>query len=789
MSFVKIDNNNFEYSGLKLRPNVKFISSSVGGGVTGSNFVSPTRSKRLKQTIPSSFDLNNDGTVTIGEALISIFTSPAFSQQTMLNQSMSFSLADYHLKTVNSASQIEKNSKTIDMFRFDLPVFFNANRTVKNIVKNVLMPHHQHRYDNCAFTYSNYHTLNFFTSDTVPTGSALIYPNTSKPELPSEGAYSLPDAFSVNFWVNPRYTDKDYKTGTILHISSSIAVSLVSGSSRNEFNQPDNFKILLQLSQSADKPPSSIDLDSPSSSYPDNLIFTSSHTLSKNHWHHVCIQWSKSANNSDCSIFIDDNESTFNIPSSSLSAHPDNEPTGIIVGNYYDGPGTSVNPNLGYILNSSFATEQGFTAGLVSTTTPVINAKTFSHPLNAEIHELKVFNKVLANPETLLETERQAARNNGPGSFDNLVFYVPPFFYPTTPTREVLVTPFQTVTSTTDDPFSVAFSYGANGKSINLENFTREFVRGNTPRLLGLFPETINTTIENITADQFIYDTGSHKKRNMTILPNDNGLFKPNFFALASSDMSSSAKFHHNPMKTKGLADYSIISLENLIPSGTLFPGLVATSGSMYDAVVSASANNPGVTRGAVLTIAQRTRDRSSNEIVIYDISNLYYGNRIHPGSFQLYEKDLTGSDGKIKITLKDNERGSLYRADAITEHAKWNNVGTVLYDEGMAVIKSPHLLFFNKNETNVTFRGEQNLHTMILNVPAFKELFTSSSNPTFTSISPSTGANNEDLSTLYITTVNIHDDNFNIIMKANFSQPIFKTEEDEFIIRLKEDF
>jgi len=25
--------------------------------------------------------------------------------------------------------------------------------------------------------------------------------------------------------------------------------------------------------------------------------------------------------------------------------------------------------------------------------------------------------------------------------------------------------------------------------------------------------------------------------------------------------------------------------------------------------------------------------------------------------------------------------------------------------------------------------------------------------------------------------------------MKANFAQPIFKTEEDEFIIRLKEDF
>ena len=50
-------------------------------------------------------------------------------------------------------------------------------------------------------------------------------------------------------------------------------------------------------------------------------------------------------------------------------------------------------------------------------------------------------------------------------------------------------------------------------------------------------------------------------------------------------------------------------------------------------------------------------------------------------------------------------------------------------------------------------------------------------------------GANDVNLSTLYLTTVNIHDDNFNIIMKANFAQPIFKTDEDEFVIRLKEDF
>ena len=462
------------------------------------------------------------------------------------------------------------------------------------------------------------------------------------------------------------------------------------------------------------------------------------------------------------------------------------EPAGLVLGNYYDGEVT----NLGYLLNSTLATQQGFQAGFAGSNSAIVNANTFRHPLQAEIHEVKIFNKVLENPETLLETERQAARNRGPSNFDNLVFYVPPFFYPTTPTREVHITPFQTITSTTDDPFNVAFSFGINGKLINLENFTREFVTGNNPRLYGLFPQTYNDTIENLTADQFIYDSGSNKKRNFTILPNDNGLFQPNYYALSSSPMSASAKFYQNPLQTQGLADYSIISLENLIPSGVLYKNLAATSGSMYNSLVaSTSIDSPGIGQSVDLDIAQRSGDRSSNEIVIYDISNLYYGNRIHPGTFELFEKNLTGSDGKIKIKLKDNERGSLYRADALTTHAKWNNVGTVLYDEGMAIVKTPHLLFFNKNETNVKFRGEQNLHTMILNVPAYKEMFTSSSNPTFTSIPPSDGANDEELSTLYVTTVNIHDDNFNIIMKANFAQPIFKTEEDEFIIRLKEDF
>tara|TARA_A100001201_G_scaffold121135_2_gene104725 strand:- start:1514 stop:3865 length:2352 start_codon:yes stop_codon:yes gene_type:complete len=783
MSFIKIDNSNSEYVTLQLNPSVNVISSSNGGGITGSNFVSAFKSKTLKAFSGQVFDLNGDGIIGYYEGM----AEPKYRQYVMQTKGNTSGTTNFksdvslYMDSVTSAPVIAKQNKTVDVFRFDQPVTFNKNRNIKNVLTKNLIPYHQHRYDSLGLYYSNYNTLNFLDTDTLASGSALLYPNVSQ-------SYDLPNSFSVNFWINPRYSEPgEYRAGTILHLSSSLAISLVSGSNKDEFDGPRDFKILLQLSQSANRTPSDVTLTAPSSGYPNDLIFTSSHTLNKNHWHHVCVQWSQNVRNGFGSIFIDDNETRFYVPSASLAAPDGLSPSALIVGNYFDGALST----LGSYLNVTKARAQGFTSMVAGegVTDPTPTIRSWAHPLNAEVHEIKIYDKYLSNPETLNETERQAARNRGPSNFNNLKFYVPPFFYPTSSLRDVHISPFQTIRSSTDDPFNVAFSFGINGKLINLENFTREFIVGQQPRLYGLVPTSIISTVQNITADQFIYDTGSHKKRNFTILPNDNGQFTPDYFALSSSPMSESAKFYIDSAFKKGTPDYSIISLENLVPTSSIYSGLTISSGSMFDAVVSSSAQNPGVNRSAPLTIAQRTRDLSSNEVVIYDISNLYYGNRINPESFSIYEKDLTGSDGKIKIRLRDNGRGSLYRADALTSHAKWNSVGNILYDEGIAMVKSPHLFYFSKDETNLTFKGEQNLHTMVFNIPAYKELFNSSSNPTYVSVAPTTGANDEDLSTLYITTVNIHDENLNIIMKANFAQPIFKTEEDEFVIRLKEDF
>jgi hypothetical protein len=780
MSFVKIDSSNFENITLNVKPSVSFTSSSATGEVFGSSYVSPTRSKTLKKIEEKKFE--SDGGLVSG--IFSAVSSPKnFLELVKNSNNMSYDLMSLYMQTVNMSSKIDKHDKTIDIFRFDQPERFDQNKNIKNIVRNVLMENHKHRYDNCGFYFSNYNSLNFFASENIPTGSALLYPNLDDGAGLGVGIYDLPGEFCTNFWINPRYSNPgEYHAGTVLHISSSVSISLISGSSKDQFNGASDFKILLQLSQSADIPPSQIDFNN--LTYPSDLVFTSSFTLEKNSWHNVNIQWGANVNNGHGSIHIDDNVTEFYIPSSSVSANENLSPAGVVVGNYYDGD----NSNLGSILRQDIGVVEGFSGMNPSTAAdPVILENTFSHPLNAEVHEIKLFNRALKT-RSEYKSELQLVKEKGPSSLDNLIFYVPPFFFPDTPEREVLVSPFQKITSKTDDPINVAFSFGVNGKLINLENYTREFVQGQNPRLIDLTPNTINTTVEDITADEFIYHTGSHVKRNMTILPNDNGLFRPNYSVLEKSYMSGSNKYFEYGNGT-GSINHEIVSLNNLIPVDSLYPGLVHTSGSIFDTVVSASANNPGVNQGAVLTVAQRTRDISSNEIVIYDISNLYYGNRIHPGTFQIHDKNLTGSNGMIGIKLKDNSRGSLYRADSNTPHATWNSVGNLFYDEGIAIVKTPHLMYLSKDETNIEFKGEQNIHTMILNIPAYKEMFNSSSNPTFKSIPPSDAMNDKDKSSLYITTVNIHDDNFNIIMKANFSQPIIKSEDDEFIVRLKEDF
>jgi hypothetical protein len=781
MAFVKLQRDSFENTSVTLRPKIHFVSSSLG--VTGSEFVSPVRSKCIKKTkAPKPPDISGFASLffeilqpenVITAIANKVKGSSSISPETNVNSE----LDTYLNLVVPKAALDERYSKTIDIHRVDPSFKFEPpgglNLTIKNNVRNILMPHYKHKYADTGFFYRNFNTVNFFTASNLPENSVLLYPDNSDHYVPNR-------SFATSFWINPRYkseSSQDFKAGTLLHISSSLCISLISGSNKDVNEKVDTFKILVQLSQSADTPPSQIDFSN--LSYPNDLVFTSSNELKWNNWHSVVFNWGASLyNDFTSSLYIDDQKTDFVIPSSSIGTPTKNVDgnSAIFVGNYYEGNAN----NISKFFNTTTAVNEGVIALDSGTADPATSEYNFRHMLNAEFHELKVFNTHLSGSE--VKTRHYKSEK----SKTNLSFYLPPYYVPSSSQRDIIQTPFQKTRSASNDPFNVAFSFGVGGKEINAENFVKDFKTERQPRLFHMTSSVINKTIQNITADDYVYASGSILRRNFLLLPNDNGQFFPSFDLLEQEVITKELDSFYI---TEGEGvDYSKIKLENLIPESSLFPGLISENGPLAN-IIGASPENPGVIPGTVLTIAQRTRDTSSNEIVIFNISNIFYGDRIVPGSLELIDNGLTGSNDKIQINVKDNKKGSLYRADCLTPQALWNSIGNVFYDEGVAILKTPHLPYFQKDRTEVKLQGDHKIHAFTINVPVEKSLLNKSQNEAFKALPPSLNENDKDLETIMISSVNIHDENFNIIMRANFAQPITKTQKDEFIIRLKEDF
>ena len=802
---------------------MSYVSSSAG--ITGSQYISHVRTnaiKDFKDHVTKTAEETAAGVSNYDETIDDIENLLKITGNTVTGLNPEDPL---YLNAVNNAPVTAKFKKKVLIKRIEpgKTASFSIEQNIKNTVRKNLHHVYKSKYPDLGWHYSNYHSINFFKTDNLPDDSCLMYPNISQQYTPTS-------SFSLSFYINPRYDNEiagaDFDAGTIFHLSSSIAVSLVSGSRTDKKGKISSYKILLQLSQSADKKPSEISLNSPADSYPNDLIYLSDVEMSKNTWNHVTIRWSPDQNNNSGSIVINRRQSYFHVPSSSIST----DSHSLILGNYFNGS----NLNLIKYFNTSKETTEGITAIDSAGTEPDNQSNNLANPLQAELHNVMLFDKFLTDSELLfLErygiNNRKLKRSTSESLYNHLLFYLPPYFVPDSPSRSnIVITPYETATGKTIAPFNVHMSFSLAGRIINLENFVADFSDPQTlkyPRLQSLTASRIDRTEGILSANNYIFNSSVSpqlKKRNLTILPNDNGLFSPDYYPILASNHSSNSFYQqsiisfvsnsadedaiHNFSTFENIYDYSKISLENLVPFTNIYhktnwipsdankdvdiESLVDHSifanifGPYNDySIIPSKATNNVYSLPAVL------KDVSSNEVTIFDISQLYYGNAIKDNSFSIIDTNLSGSDGKIKIRLKDNGEGSLYRADALSLHAIWNNVGDIINEEGIVNIVSPHLIQFCKDKTNIGFKGEQTLHTMILNVPTLKEYFNSSSNVTFVSNPPSTASNENHLSTQYITAVNIHDNNFNIIMKAHFSQPIVKTEEDEFIVRLKQDF
>ena len=459
MAFIPITKDLIENVTLALHPQRNFISSSLG--VTGSFPLVVRPSSFIKKINPT--------TSVFAEGTLDSFDGYLKAASEKVNAGaldVSGDLISY-LGFVNQQNQTQINTIKFSPVRYTQPVnFSNDNGSpflLKKDIKDNLMPYYRHGFSRCDFSCANYHTLNFFSSSDIPNDVAIIYPNVTT----SLGRqYTPPGPFSIDFFLNPRYLAKSgsyFDAGTIMHLSSTFAVSLVTGSSKDQNQNTDKFRILLQLSHSADIPPNQISIPAIESgaSFPQDLIFISEdNTLSHNTWHRVTVRWGGiNRSYGTGSIVIDNTETLFCVPSSSIGTYGKSE--ALVIGNYFQGSDYN-----GKFFNTQVAYDEGITEFPAYASDP--SGYVFGNPLQAEIHDLKIYRRYLSNID--LSNTKSGSLASDP----DLAFYVPPIFSTEAPEREALVTPFQTKRNTTTSPFSVDMSYGVNGFYLNLENFTKD---------------------------------------------------------------------------------------------------------------------------------------------------------------------------------------------------------------------------------------------------------------------------------------------------------------------------
>ena len=173
----------------------------------------------------------------------------------------------------------------------------------------------------------------------------------------------------------------------------------------------------------------------------------------------------------------------------------------------------------------------------------------------------------------------------------------------------------------------------------------------------------------------------------------------------------------------------------------------------------------------------------------IIDISTQYYNKKIIKGTINLKDENILGTNG-ISLNISDNKKGFLFRNDCQTKVADWNYLGHVFYKDGICLIHHTSLYSFGKSDFSLEFTTEGNMYVHETNIPISKGKLNVSNNTTYNKdFRLDESAFNSDEPFVFITDVNIHDENLNIVAKAKMAHPIPKKNTDNLLIRLKMDY
>lgn len=825
MSIFKLNKDFFETTQLELNPNKEFVSSSFG--VTGSVDLYSGKSSKI-------IDLKYDSNYT--NSLESSLRNGIDEYLTEIKNSGSHNRKFFKSITLNTPGKFIKGGSINNT-----PDYESKNSYFKKTLENL---NDFYKINNPYYSYStsNYFSLNFFSIDAPDADDndrALIYLTPSLNRKYSEiydaslvnttTVSTETTPFTLDFYINCRYTNisGSYQAGTIFHIPGIISLSLVEGDNYDKDRIINNFKLLLQLGQDTANIPST------------NLVgpYTTKSNLSlnKNYWYRITIRWGgEFIDNGYGSIYINDVfDSNFYYPGNIINpgSYSSHETMPIIIGNYanFNNPQNFFNKNNEVL---------GLT-GWLNCSNPTPN---FTNQLNAELHhilfsrkcytdtevfdfsnKLKTINKDFEILDTTLFVSGNLSNLNSKldinNSFnikdDDILYVIPSFWYKCKKYDE-----FTNNTLILTHPYNLYSSFNLGIHSLNIENFLFNFasrlVDKSLPYINGL--NLTYWTINTPRGENEFFNDKKNKLRNVFLLPCDDGNFLHD-----ASFITNEIKFQTeiiNPIlkgvSIKNSGNYNLIYDKSYTNTINLLKGIYSNenfdfqpgvlnlknnllfgvdiknfdiSGSYLDLTndlinqfpTNISDSNRLIS-GSNYAIYKNTSYDIYNDFSFLNISNIFYGSSIKNNSVELIENNFLGFS-KVKITLKDNGEGCLYRADSNSTNASWSKVGNVYQNEGFVSILSPMLHRFGKNDFSLSFKGNQNIYIYKITsvIPGGK--INKSANTSWTS------EVEENKEYVYITDVNLHDNNYNIIMKAKLAQPLYKGKNDKFMIRLKYDF
>jgi len=692
----------------------------------------------------------------------------------------------------------------------------------KEIIRNILDSSYQVGRPGYGWGYGNFNCINLFKTNQTDV-PAIVYNSPSDRYLPTS---SLQIDFRLKLNGYPE------EAGTILHLPGAYAVTVVTGSEVDPLNRP-YYKLLLQMGTDAtgSSLPNNVDLSVANSSRGNTQIYQSVSNITSSYWHDCSIRFSNTENNATGSFVIDGQLAGTFLPTGSFTVASglDQNVSILTVGAFYSG---STN-NSRLFFAEVPVSNQGVEQTLGSGDHP---SGDFCNALDAEVHEIKISNSYRSLKDI------RSTLNLPVTSSQDLLFHLPVLYSSDSPINYynsiIGDLPDETNSSTDvatlgdfymnfpvpvqksfDSPYNTHHANIGGFCNINAQAFLRDFKTGKYPYLHNLSASVRSFSSQaEMSASWSLFD--EHQRRNLLIMPCDDGSFKRTYDVYPSSQLTGSVVKSGRPEVLKldnlGTFDSNYDSKLIFVDEGWNYstseklepPSLFPTLEEMFTPVQSLpkAADNP------VTIPAQRFFDpleygliadseKSSNMIVIFSIPTLFYGNRLRPGTIKMYS-DLyrgggnisgtsftKGSDYRMRLSLCDDRYGNILRCDTSGSLATSNFVGSVYYEDGIIALKSPHLFNFGAHNFTLEFEGVQNTHILEMLVPVPRNVFNSSSNPNYNEFKPFDHANEEAESFMYLSTLNFHDSNLNVIAKARMAQPVIKRLDDKYLFRVKFDF